>query len=99
MTVLFLFNLSVPGGRFFAALNLLWIPIVYFLYHETKDRSLEGIEALFSVKSPFYWAMQKSYRENGDVQAAQSGKRAVERKLSVISISSEKGRKASSDVR
>jgi hypothetical protein len=35
---------------------------------------------------------------NGDVLAAQGGKRAVERKVSMIIIRSEKGRKASSDV-
>lgn len=82
----------------FAAFNLMWIPIVYFFYPESKDRSLEGIEALFSAKSPFYWAMEKSHRENGDILAAQGGKEAVEREMSVISMSSEKERKASLDV-
>jgi hypothetical protein len=42
--------------------------------------------------------MEKSYRENGDILAAQGGKEAVERKLSVISMSSEKGKKSSLDV-
>lgn len=82
----------------FAALNLLWIPIVFLFYPETKDRSLESIEALFITKSPFYWAMEKSYRENGDVLAARGGREAVERKMSVISIHSEKGTKASLEV-
>jgi hypothetical protein len=44
----------------FAVLNLIWIPIVYFFYSETKDRSLESIEALFSSTSSFYWAMERS---------------------------------------
>jgi Sugar (and other) transporter len=38
----------------FAALNLIWAPIIYFFYPEAKDRSLESIEALFSSKSPVY---------------------------------------------
>jgi sugar porter (SP) family MFS transporter len=69
----------------FAALNLVWIPIVYFFYPETKDRSLESIDALFSSTSPFYWAMERSYREKGDVIAMKGGREEVERKMSVVS--------------
>lgn len=56
----------------FAGLNLLWIPIVYFFYPETKDRSLESIDAMFSTSSPFYAKMEAAYRAagNGDVLAA-----------------------------
>jgi hypothetical protein len=54
----------------FAGLNLLWIPIVYFFYPETADRSLESIEAMFSSKSPFYSKMEAAYRAEGDVLAA-----------------------------
>jgi hypothetical protein len=80
----------------FAALNLVWIPIVYFFYPETKDRSLESIEALFSSSSPFYSAMETSYRENGDVIAMKGGREEVERRVSVISIKSEKRNKLGS---
>ena len=45
----------------FAALNLLWIPLVYLFYPETKDRSLESIEALFATKSPLAWKMEEAY--------------------------------------
>jgi sugar porter (SP) family MFS transporter len=72
----------------FAALNLVWIPIIYFFYPETKDRSLESIEALFSSSSPFYSAMERSYREYGDVIALKGGREEVERRVSVISIKS-----------
>ncbi|KAH7397851.1 major facilitator superfamily transporter sugar [Cadophora sp. MPI-SDFR-AT-0126] len=53
----------------FAGLNLIWIPIVFFFYPETSDRSLESIDAMFSTKSPLHSAMEKAYREagNGDV--------------------------------
>lgn len=47
----------------YAGLNLLWIPVVYFLYPETAGRSLESIDALFSTKSPFYRAQERAYRE------------------------------------
>ena len=53
----------------FAGLNLLWIPIVYFFYPETMDRSLERIEAMFSSSSPFYKDMERAYRQEGDVLA------------------------------
>ncbi|KAF7185474.1 Sugar transporter STL1 [Pseudocercospora fuligena] len=45
----------------FAGLNLLWVPIVYFLYPETANRSLESIEAMFSSSSPLYSHMESAY--------------------------------------
>ena len=51
----------------FAGLNLLWIPIIFFFYPETKDRSLESIEAMFTPKSPFHSKMEEAYRNAGDV--------------------------------
>ncbi|KAK3673365.1 hypothetical protein LTR78_006911 [Recurvomyces mirabilis] len=60
----------------FAGLNLLWIPIVYLLYPETKDRSLESIDAMFSSSSPFFNQMERSYELNKDVVALAGGERA-----------------------
>ncbi|KAJ9479272.1 putative Sugar transporter STL1 (putative) [Pseudozyma hubeiensis] len=48
----------------FAGLNFVWIWIVYLLYPETSNRSLESIEAMFSTPSPFYWNMEKAYADN-----------------------------------
>ncbi|KXG48127.1 Major facilitator superfamily domain, general substrate transporter [Penicillium griseofulvum] len=53
----------------FAGLNLIWIPIVYLFYPETRNRSLESIDALFSTSSPFYWKMEQAYKLHGDVLA------------------------------
>jgi hypothetical protein len=55
----------------FAGLNLLWMPIIYFFYPETKDRSLESIDAMFSTSSPLYTKMEAAYKAagNGDVLA------------------------------
>ncbi|KAL4965738.1 putative MFS sugar transporter [Aspergillus stella-maris] len=52
-----------------AGLNLLWIPIVYLFYPETRNRSLESINALFSTPSPFYSDMEKAYQMHSDVLA------------------------------
>ncbi|KAJ5201460.1 uncharacterized protein N7498_006123 [Penicillium cinerascens] len=51
----------------FAGLNLIWIPTVYLFYPETRNRSLESIEALFSTSSPFYWKMEQAFKLHGDV--------------------------------
>lgn len=37
------------------------------VYPETRGRSLESIEALFSTSSPFYWKMEKAFALHGDV--------------------------------
>lgn len=64
----------------FAGLNLLWVPIVFFIYPETAGRSLESIEAMFSSNSPFYSKMEEVYKAEGNVLAmrgpmAEDGKR------------------------
>lgn len=50
----------------FAGLNLLWMPIVFFFYPETADRSLESIDAMFSTSSPFYSKMEEAYHNSDD---------------------------------
>jgi hypothetical protein len=41
--------------------------ITVVVYPETRNRSLESIEALFSTPSPFYWKMEQAYALHGDV--------------------------------
>lgn len=62
---------SIKSRSYFllAGLNLIWIPIVYLFYPETRNRSLESIEGLFSTSSPFYWKMEQAYQLHGDVLA------------------------------
>ncbi|EED14976.1 MFS sugar transporter, putative [Talaromyces stipitatus ATCC 10500] len=62
---------------FFAGLNLLWIPIILSLSPETRNRSLESIEALFSTLNPFYWKMEQAYKLHGDV-LAEHGRHRIE---------------------
>ena len=73
----------------FAGLNLLWILVVSLQYSETRNRSLESIEALFSSSSPFNWAMERPFAEHGDVLAEKAGREAVERKFSVVNMEEE----------
>lgn len=39
------------------------------VYPETRNRSLESIDALFSTPSPFHWKMEQAYKLHGDVLA------------------------------
>jgi hypothetical protein len=41
--------------------------ITVIVYPETRGRSLESIEALFSTPSPFFWKMEQAYALYGDV--------------------------------
>ncbi|KAJ5933482.1 hypothetical protein N7454_005811 [Penicillium verhagenii] len=54
----------------FAGLNMIWIPIIYLFYPETRNRSLESIGALFSTPSPFYWNMERAFKQHGDILAS-----------------------------
>ena len=86
-----------PGAStlfIFAACNILTIPMVYALYPESNQRTLEEMNLLFASDSIWAWNAEKNYailkEENPDlVQAAQRGK-------SVSSaVDAEGGRKAS----
>lgn len=57
----------------FAGLNLLWIPIVYFFYPETANRSLESANAMFAPSRPFFRDMEKAYAASGEVLANYGG--------------------------
>ncbi|PIG79828.1 MFS sugar transporter [Aspergillus arachidicola] len=55
---------SIGSRSYFllAGLNLLWVPIIYLFYPETRNRTLESIEYLFSTSRPFHWDMERAYR-------------------------------------
>lgn len=63
----------------FAACNIITIPMVWALYPESNQRTLEEMNLLFAADSPWNWEAEKNYAilkaENpGLVQAAQRGK-------------------------
>ena len=41
-------------------------------YPETKDRSLESIESMFTT-SPFYWQMERAYGRSQELSAHENG--------------------------
>lgn len=49
----------------FGALNFAAIPIVWALYPETANKSLEEIDVLFSTKSLLVWNAEKELRAKG----------------------------------
>lgn len=73
----------------FTGLNLLWIPTVYLFYPETKDRSLESIEMMFTAESPFFWNMENAYALNKDVLAVKGVPGIVDQKSNGDSVSDE----------
>lgn len=63
----------------FAACNILTIPMVWALYPETNQRTLEEMNLVFAADSIWVWEAEKNYailkEENPElVQAAQRGK-------------------------
>lgn len=60
---------------FFAGLNFIWIPIIFIFYPETKDRSLESIESMFTT-SPIFWQMEKAYERNQELMGHEIGPEA-----------------------
>lgn len=55
---------SIGSRSYFllAGLNLLWIPTVFLFYPETRNRTLESIDYLFSTSRPFFWDMERAYQ-------------------------------------
>lgn len=74
-----MFNSIAENTLFiFAACNIITIPMVYALYPESNQRTLEEMNLLFAADSPWTWVAEKEFArlkaENpGLVQAAQRG--------------------------
>ncbi|KAK1676529.1 putative MFS monosaccharide transporter [Colletotrichum godetiae] len=47
----------------FAAINVISIPIVWALYPESNQRTLEEIDFLFAADSPWTWDAEKKFKE------------------------------------
>ena len=80
----------------FAACNIITIPMVWALYPESNQRTLEEMNLLFAADSIWAWEAEKNYailkEENPElVQAAQRGKSVS----SAIDVEATGGRKAS----
>lgn len=47
----------------FGAINFLSIPLVWALYPETANRTLEEMDLLFASNSPFVWNEEKHFKK------------------------------------
>ena len=70
----------------FAGFNLLWMIVVYLLYPETKDRSLEAINILFIPTSPLNSAAERCWREHNGGDILQGKEKQVEAEKRKISV-------------
>ena len=66
----------------FGAINFLSIPMVWALYPETANRTLEEMDYLFMSKSPFVWDEEENFRrmkeqEQRDRLEGKTGRPAV----------------------
>ncbi|KAJ3967991.1 general substrate transporter [Lentinula raphanica] len=58
----------------FGAVNFLTIPMVWALYPETANRTLEEMDLLFASKSPFVWEEEKNFRRlKAEMEASGKG--------------------------
>lgn len=67
----------------FAGCNILTLPMVWALYPETNQRTLEEMNLLFAADTPWNWDAEANYRrlmeENPDlIQAARKGSTAAD---------------------
>jgi hypothetical protein len=73
----------------FGACNFLAIPLVWALYPESNQRTLEEMDLLFASSSPWVWEAEKTFArikaENPTlVQAAHRGERVVDTETGVL---------------
>ena len=47
----------------FAASNVITIPMVWALYPESNQRTLEDMDLLFASDSPWVWDAEKTFRQ------------------------------------
>ena len=76
-------NIAEKVFYIFGAVNFLTIPIVYCLYPESNQRTLEEMDLLFASDSWWNWDAEKNFarlrEENPElVQAAQRGNSVVD---------------------
>ena len=79
-------NIKEKTFYVFGAVNIISIPIVWALYPESNQRTLEEMNHLFASDSWWNWEAEKTYarltEENPDlVQAARRGSKLVDQEM------------------
>lgn len=74
----------------FGACNILAIPVVWALYPESNQRTLEEMDLLFAAPTPWVWDAEKTFErlkveQPGLVQAAKKGEHVVDPEAGVLS--------------
>ncbi|ETS76037.1 hypothetical protein PFICI_12981 [Pestalotiopsis fici W106-1] len=74
----------------FGACNILAIPVVWALYPESNQRTLEEMDLLFAAPTPWVWDAEKTFErlkveQPGLVQAAKKGDSVVDPEVGVLS--------------
>jgi hypothetical protein len=95
-------NIQEKTYYIYAAVNVITIPIVWALYPESNQRTLEEMDLLFAADSIWNWEAEKNYRrlveENPQiVQAAKRAQSVIDPETGVVRSGSEgQGRRRSS---
>jgi len=61
-------NIGEKTFYIFGACNILAIPMVYCLYPETNQRTLEEINALFLADTPWVWDAEAAYKKEMELR-------------------------------
>lgn len=71
-------NIQEKTYYIYAAVNVITIPIVWALYPESNQRTLEEMDLLFAADSIWNWEAEKNYRRlvEENPQIVQAAKRA-----------------------
>jgi hypothetical protein len=88
-------NIQEKTYYIYAAVNVITIPIVWALYPESNQRTLEEMDLLFAADSIWNWEAEKNYRrlveENpGIVQAAKRAQSVLDPETGEVKTSSER---------
>ncbi|KAI5928814.1 general substrate transporter [Camillea tinctor] len=82
-------NIGATTFHIFGAFNVIAIPMVWALYPESNQRTLEEMDLLFAAPTPWVWDAEKTFArlkaEKPElVQAAHKGKRVVDSEVGVL---------------
>ncbi|KAF3008212.1 hypothetical protein E8E14_009090 [Neopestalotiopsis sp. 37M] len=75
----------------FGIVNIISIPIVWALYPESNQRTLEEMDLLFAAESPWSWAAEKKFRELKDENAHARGFVSEDNKMDAVHVEGGKG--------
>ena len=76
----------------FGACNIIAIPMVYCLYPETNQRTLEDMDLLFAADTPWVWDAERTFAQLKVEQAHRESQEEIEEGVKTNDSESEKGK-------